>query len=125
MKGFKQYLLESHVNNAAVGSLDVRRFDVDDLMKAYSNAGASLKNEHQDWADVVWGGYDKKRKEHTTWLLYLVDESDDETTYSIKRFFVYLGENGKVHAEDEGKVAYSGLGEKEGTAKLKSLQAKF
>jgi len=93
MMSFKQFLAES-----SVASFDVKGMDLEDLIDCYKNAGYMVpKNEMKFFMDCRYEGY--KNKSHS-YVVFM--EDDNKGGYYLTRFFLSIGQEGKVIAEPAG-----------------------
>lgn len=93
MMSFKQFLAES-----SIASFDVKGMDLEDLIDCYKNAGYEVpKNEMKFFMDCRYEGF--KNKSHS-YVVFM--EDDNKGGYYLTRFFLSLGQEGKVIAEPAG-----------------------
>jgi len=109
MMTFKQYLSES-----SHASVDIKGMDIEDLIDCHRNAGYNVsRSEMKYFIDCRYEGY--KNRQHSYVVMMKNDYDDgDGSGFYLTRFFVHLGESGKIEAEpagtpffendDEGKV---------------------
>jgi hypothetical protein len=103
--GFKQFLSES----TAIDKFDVTKLELNDLLKAYDNAGYNVpSNERRYFIESIYKGFTKSGH---VFAVVMEDNGDyqEEGTFYVSLFYVTLGKSGKLEAEPSGNPISVGV----------------